>query len=75
MQDLIINVNEIEELQTIKNIDELDKIFTRAQRTVIGGGTVQLIRKEANGQSNKFDEITTEDDLAAYKKSVFKYLE
>ena len=74
MQDLIINVSEIEDLQTIKNIDELEKIFTKAQRTVIGGGTVQLIRKEADGKSNKFDEISTEEDLAAYRKSVFKYL-
>lgn len=74
MQEYIINVTQIEELQTIKNIDELDKIFTRASRTIIGGEKVLLVRGSANGKTEKFDELSTEQDLAAYKQSVYKYL-
>ncbi|MBD0297488.1 MAG: hypothetical protein ICV84_20240 [Flavisolibacter sp.] len=74
MQEYIINVTEIEELQTIRNTDALDKIFTRAKETLVGGGTVILIRRYADGRSNKFDELGSLNDLAEYKKSVYKYL-
>lgn len=74
MFEFIINVAEIEELQTIENKDALDIIFTKAERTVIGGGIVTLARKTANGRISKFDELSTEADLAQYKKNVYKYL-
>ena len=74
MEDFIIDVSKIEELQTIKNRDELDTIFAKAHRTVVGGSAVQLTRKDAEGVANKFDEFTTEEDLAEYKKAVYKYL-
>ncbi len=74
MQEFVINVTEIEELQTLQDIDALDKIFSKAQRTVIGGEKVILIRRYADGKQDKFDEFTTEGDLADYKKRVYKYL-
>jgi hypothetical protein len=74
MQEYIINVSQIEELQTINDLDSLDKIFTRASHTIIGGEKVVLVRSNARGKTEKFDEITTEGDLATYKKSVYKYL-
>lgn len=74
MQQYVINVAQIEEWQTIKNTDELDRIFTRAQSVLVGGGTVVLMRQNRNGNKEKFDEITTLDDLAGYKKQVYKYL-
>ena len=74
MFEFTIDVAEIEELQKIENKDALDNIFTKAERIVIGGGIVHLVRKTSDGKSNKFDEFSTEADLAEYKKSVYKYL-
>ncbi len=74
MQDYVINVTQIEELQTLNDRDALDNIFERAQRVVVGGGTVLLVRQHPNGQRDKFDAFSTEGDLAAYKESVYKYL-
>lgn len=74
MSDFIINVTQIEELQTIKDIDALDKIFTKAQITVVGGESVILVRKKPNEKAEKFDEISTEEDLKKYRESVYKYL-
>jgi hypothetical protein len=74
MQDYTINVTQIEELQTISNTDELENIFARAKSAVVNGAKVILVRKEANGTENKFDEIDTLDTLEAYRNGVFKYL-
>ena len=74
MQEFIINVTQIEELQTLKDTEALDKIFTKAQRTIVGGEKVILVRRHANGQQDKFDELTTEGDLEEYKQRVYKYL-
>ena len=75
MQEYEINVSQIEEWQTINNTDELDKIFSKAERILVGGGSVILIRKHVNGTKDKFDELTTLEDLAGYKKQVYKYLD
>jgi len=74
MPDYKINVAEIEELQTIRNTVQLETIFDRARSTVVQGGLVYLVRRSADGSTSKFDEISTEEDLARYKQSVFKYL-
>jgi hypothetical protein len=74
MQDYVINVTQIEELQILNDRDALDNIFERAQRVVVGGGAVILVRQQPNGQRDKFDSFTTEADLAAYKNNVYKYL-
>jgi hypothetical protein len=74
MEDYTINVTQIEELQTISNTDELENIFTRAKSAVVNGAKVILTRKEASGETNKFEEIDTLDDLEVYRERVFKYL-
>jgi hypothetical protein len=74
MPEFVINVTEIEELQTVKDLQTLDNIFTRAKRIVNGGGSTVLIRKHANGGADKFDEITTLEDLEKYRQWVYKYL-
>ena len=74
MQEFVINVTEIEELQTLQDLEALDKIFTKAQRTVIGGEKVVLVRRHPDGKQDKFDEFTTEGELDEYKKRVYKYL-
>ncbi|HUC82423.1 MAG TPA: hypothetical protein VMR70_16070 [Flavisolibacter sp.] len=74
MQDYKINVTQIEELQTINNTDELENIFARAKSAVVNGAKVILVRKEASGKENKFDEIDTLDTLESYRNGVFKYL-
>jgi hypothetical protein len=74
MQDYVINVSQIEELQTLNDRSALDNIFERALRVVVGGGTIILVRQSSNGQREKFDSFSTEGDLAAYKKNVYKYL-
>lgn len=74
MQDYTINVTQIEELQTIADTDALESIFTRAKSAVVNGAKVILVRKEASGKTNKFDEMDTLDELETYRKQVFKYL-
>jgi len=74
MQEYTIDVGKIEELQTIKNTQALDRIFKDAKSTVVNGEAVWLVRKQVNAAVEKFDEITTLDDLETYKKSVYKYL-
>jgi len=70
-----INVQQVEELQTIGNREELENIFDRARRTVIGGGIVVLERRSPGGEVSRFDELTTEDDLTGYQQQVFKYMD
>ncbi|MDQ3277906.1 MAG: hypothetical protein M3Q06_06250 [Bacteroidota bacterium] len=74
MNDYVINVTQIEELQTIRNTDELENIFSRAKSAVVNGAKVVLVRKEASGKAAKFDEIDTLEDLENYQQGVFKYL-
>ena len=74
MPEYVINVAQVEELQMIKDKDELEKIFSRAKSIIVQGGEVILARKSRDGKVERFDEISTEPDLAAYKKTVFKYL-
>lgn len=74
MQEYIINVAEIEELQTLGDTDALDNIFARAERTIVGGGLVALTRKTGKNRGERFEEFSTEEDLAAYKRNVYKYL-
>jgi hypothetical protein len=74
MRDYVIEVSRIEELQTLNDKDELEKIFFKAQSTIVNGEIVILVRKDKQGSAQKFDELSTLDDLDRYKKSVFKYL-
>jgi hypothetical protein len=41
---------------------------------VVGGEVVALVRQTANGQSYRFEEISTLEDLNEYKKNVYKYV-
>ena len=75
MEDYIINVGKVEEWQTIKDIASLDEVFLRAKRTLVGGGTVALVREQRNGESYRFEEFTNLDDFEAYRKNVYKYLD
>ena len=70
----MIDVSKIEELQTLNDKHELEKIFSKAQSTIVNGEAVMLVRKDRKGSSQKFDELSTLEDLKRYKKSVFKYL-
>lgn len=74
MAEYIINVSEIENLQTIKDILGLQQIFSKAHSIIIQGGAVVLTRKSADGSDKRFDEITAGDDLQTYKETVLKYL-
>lgn len=74
MREYVIDVAKIEELQTLNDKDELERIFFKAQSTIVNGENVILVRKERNGSAQKFDELSTLEDLERYKKSVFKYL-
>jgi len=74
MEDLIIPVNRIEECQTINDTASLDNIFEKAKKTLVGGGKLILVRVQPSGESYPFEEYSNLDDLAAYKKNVYKYL-
>ncbi|MDB5251818.1 MAG: hypothetical protein JWP27_987 [Flaviaesturariibacter sp.] len=74
MQELIINVGQVEDYQTIKNIDALDALFTKARSTIVNGESVVLARKGRDGRIERFDTLTTLDDLDNYRDTVYKYL-
>ena len=74
MRPYEIDVAKIEELQTVSDRDELENIFNRANSTLVNGETVILLRKDKSGRAQKFDELTTQEDLERYRKQVFKYL-
>jgi hypothetical protein len=73
MREYVIDVSRIEELQMLKDKNELEKIFFKAQSTIVNGEKVILVRKNKNGKSEKFDEISTQEELELYKKRVLKY--
>lgn len=73
MQAYHIDVAKIEDLQTVKDVDGLDRIFAKAKSTIVNGEEVILFRGAA-GRGNEFDRLTTLDDLEAYRKGVYKYL-
>ena len=73
MNSYMINVAEVENLQNTGDVDELERIFSKAKSTIVNGESVILARIKNEGVE-KFDEITTLPDLEEYQKSVFKYL-
>ena len=73
MTDYVINVTKIEELQTVNDLNELQNIFSKAKSAIVNGANVNLVRKTKSG-SEKFDEITTLEDLERYRKQVMKYV-
>ncbi len=74
MNEFEINVTEVEELQMTNSIADLEQIFSKAKSIIVQGETVALVRKNTDGSTYKFDELTTEADLDNYKQTVFKYL-
>ena len=74
MQEYRIDVSRIEELQTINDTDELGRLFERAKSTIVNGEKVVLVRRQADGSVQPFDEMSTLDDLEAYRNQVYKYL-
>lgn len=73
MNSFWINVTEVESLQKTHDVDELERIFSKAKSTIVNGESVILARKQ-NERTEKFDELTTLPDLEEYRRSVFKYL-
>jgi hypothetical protein len=73
MEDFIIVVNRIEELQSTENRQELELIFDKAKRTIVGGQSVILVR-DNNGKLEKFDTFSNEQDFEEYRKQVFRFL-
>lgn len=74
MEDYVIVVNRVEELQTIKDRQELELIFERAKRTIIGGQEVILVRQNSDGQQYRFETFSNEQDFEEYRKRVFRFL-
>ncbi|RYZ19404.1 MAG: hypothetical protein EOO16_20015 [Chitinophagaceae bacterium] len=74
MQEYIIDVAQVEEWQTIKDIDALERIFQRAKSTIVNGERVVLVRTDREGKKNAFDEFSTLEDLERYRTTVFRYL-
>jgi hypothetical protein len=74
MEDFIIVVNRIEELQVTQDRQELELIFEKAKRTIVGGMEVILVRENSNGTREKFDTFSNEADFEEYRKRVFRFL-
>jgi hypothetical protein len=74
MEDFIISVNKVEEWQMTNDIAELDRLFERAKRALVGGGIVALVREERSGETYRFEEMTNLEDFEKYRKDVYKYL-
>jgi hypothetical protein len=73
MEDFVIVVNRIEELQSTENRQELELIFDKAKRTIVGGQIVILVR-ESNGKREQFEVFSNENDFEEYRKKVFRFL-
>lgn len=73
MRDFVIDVAQVEEWQTLNDVDELERMFGKAQSAIVNGAKVVFTRK-SSGKSEKFDEMDSLDNLEKYKKGVFKYL-
>jgi hypothetical protein len=73
MRDYVINVSRIEELQTLNDTNELENIFARAKSAIVNGEKAVLARKTKSA-TEKFDELSTLEELQQYRKQVFKYL-
>jgi len=74
MEDFVIVVNRIEELQTIRDVQELELIFEKAKRTIIGGQEVILVRENRDGRQDRFQAFSNEQDFEEYRKQVFRFL-
>ncbi|SFW28100.1 hypothetical protein [Chitinophaga sancti] len=74
MEDYVIIVNRIEDLQLTQDKDELVRILDRARRTIVGGMDVILVRQNRNGQQEKFQTISNEQDFEDYRKQVLRFL-
>ena len=74
MEDLVIIVNRIEELQLTQDRQELELIFDKAKRTIVGGLDVILVRENKNGKQEKFQTFSNEHDFEEYRKQVFRFL-
>lgn len=74
MNEFIINAGQIEELQVIKDMTELDNVFSKAKSAVVQGGIVIINRENVDGSNYTVEEISTEDDLRIYRETVYKYL-
>lgn len=74
MEDYTIVVNRIEELQTIRDVQELELIFEKAKRTIIGGQEVILVRENRDGRQDRFQTFSNEKDFEEYRQQVFRYL-
>jgi hypothetical protein len=74
MEDFVIVVNRIEELQSIQNRMELELIFDRGKRTIVGGLNVILVRENSKGKQEKFETFSNEQDFEEYRKKVFRFL-
>lgn len=74
MEDYIISVGKIEEWQMTNDVTELDIVFDRAKRVLVGGGVVALVREQRSGPAYRFEEFSSLDDLEAYKRRVYRLL-
>ncbi|UPK67445.1 hypothetical protein [Chitinophaga filiformis] len=74
MEDFVIVVNRIEELQSVEDRQELELIFEKAKRTIVGGMDVILMRENSSGKREKFQTISNERDFEDYRKQVFRFL-
>lgn len=74
MEDYVIVVNRVEELQTIRDRQELELIFDRAKRTIVGGQEVILVRRNSDGQEYRFQSFSNEQDFEDYRTQVFRFL-
>lgn len=74
MEDFVIVVNRIEELQATENRQELELIFDKAKRTIVGGQSVILVRDNGKGKQEKFETFSNEHDFEGYRKRIFRFL-
>lgn len=74
MQDYVINASRVEEYQMTKNSHELELMFDKAKSAIVNGATVILERTQPGGKKERFDKLTTLEELSTYRKQVMKYL-
>lgn len=69
-----VYINDLEEWEMLKDSYHLNLFFQKAQSVIVGGGVVQLIRKQFDQTENVIEEIDQLDQLMVLKEKLERFL-
>ena len=69
-----VYINDLEEWEMLKDAYQIGLTFQKAQSMIVGGGKLQLIRKQFDQSEVVIDEIDELEVLEKMKKHYMRYL-